>query len=279
MKIKLPSRKLRLTLIVNLATLTFLPGCLSVEAHKQKSVEVQTYTETVNRIGIEMVRVPSGKFMMGSPADEEGRRSSEGPQHEVTESSFYIGKYEVTQAQWRAVARLPKVKIDLKEEPSKFKGNNLPVEQVSWDEAVEFCERLSKATGKTYRLPTEAEWEYACRAGTTGLYAGSLDAMAWYGEDRTKGSTHPVGTKQANGFGLYDLHGNVWEWCQDWFSDNYYAQSPSTNPTGPSSGSGRVIRGGGWINVPRNLRSALRLGHAPDYRYPNLGFRLVRTYN
>jgi formylglycine-generating enzyme required for sulfatase activity len=246
---------------------------------EQENVEVQTYSETVNRVGIEMVRVPAGKFIMGSPSDEKDRESDEGPRHEVTVSSFYMGKYEVTQAQWREAAMLPKVRINLMPDPSKFKGDNLPVEHVSWEEAAEFCERLSKATGKSYRLPTEAQWEYACRAGTTGMYAGSLEAMAWYGEDLTKGSTHPVGTKQANRFGLYDMHGNVWEWCADWYGENYYFQSPSTNPTGPSSGSIRVGRGGGWDNPALRMRSASRGRFTPDSRYLALGFRLVRTYN
>jgi formylglycine-generating enzyme required for sulfatase activity len=203
--------------------------------NKQEHVELQTYKETAGGAGIEMVRVPAGKFTMGSP-DGEGE-ADEHPQHEVTVSSFYMGKYEVTQGQWRAVAGLPKVKIDLKANPSKFDGNdNLPVEQVSWEEAMEFCARLSRATGKTYRLPTEAEWEYACRALTKGQYAGNLDSMAWY-DRNSGGSTHEVGRKQANGFGLYDMHGSVWEWCMDWYSDSYYSRSPSTDPVGPSTGS------------------------------------------
>jgi eukaryotic-like serine/threonine-protein kinase len=279
MKIEATSHKLRIIFVVMSAALTFLPAYLSVEAQKQKNVEVQTYTETVNRVGIEMIRVPAGKFTMGSPANEKDRSDNEGPQHIVTVSSFYMGKFEVTQAQWRAVSLLPKVKIDLKSDPAKYKGDNLPVETVSWDESVEFCERLSRATGKSYRLPTEAEWEYACRAGTTGMYAGNLDLMAWYGEDFTKGSTHPVGTKQANRFGLYDMHGNVWEWCQDWYGDNYYAQSPSTNPTGPSTGSVRVSRGGDWLFMAPFSRSAIRDRGAPGNRGGNLGFRLARTYN
>ena len=247
---------------------------------KQENVEPQTYTETVNNVGIDMVRVPAGKFLMGSPANEEGRDKNDegqGP-HEVSVSSFYMGKYEVTQAQWRAVSALPKVKDDLPSDPSNFKGDNLPVEQVSWDEAVEFCERLSKATGKKYRLPTEAEWEYACRSLTKGPYAGNLDSMGWY--DKNSGNkTHPVGTKQPNGFRLYDMHGNVWEWCSDWYSENYYSQSPSTDPTGPSSGSYRVGRGGGWGGDAQYLRSADRFRFTPVFRFNYLGFRLVRTYN
>jgi formylglycine-generating enzyme required for sulfatase activity len=247
-------------------------------AGKQENIDLQTYTENAGGAAIEMVRVPSGKFTMGSPDSETGRQSNEGPQHDVSISSFYMGKYEVTQAQWRAVASLPIVRIGLPASPSKFQGDNLPVEQVSWDEATEFCDRLSRATGKTYRLPTEAEWEYGARAMTTGPYAGNLATMGWY-TNISGDTTHPVGTKQANGYGLYDMHGNVWEWCQDWYRENYYAQSPSADPVGPGTGSDRVLRGGSWGNFALNCRSALRFRSAPDYRINILGFRLVRTYN
>ncbi len=261
------------------ATPTTTTNSSNTNPPRQENVDVQAYTETVNRVGIDMVRIPAGKFLMGSPADEKDRQSDEGPQHEVTISkSFYMGKYEVTQLQWRAVSVLPKVSIELPSDPSKFKGDNLPVEQVSWEEAVEFCERLSRATGKAYRLPTEAEWEYACRAGTTGMYAGSLDAMAWYSSNAGN-TTHPVGQKQANRFGLYDMHGNVWEWCRDWYGENYYFSSPDTDPTGPSTGSYRVVRGGGWFFIAANLRAAFRNRSAPSARDGLLGFRLVRTYN
>jgi formylglycine-generating enzyme required for sulfatase activity len=268
--------------------------------NKQEHVELQTYKETAGGAGIEMVRVPAGKFTMGSP-DGEGE-ADEHPQHEVSVSSFYMGKYEVTQGQWRAVAKLPKMRIDLNPNPSKFDGNdNLPVEQVSWEDAIEFCDRLSRATGKRYRLPTEAEWEYACRATTRGPYAGRLDEMGWYGNNsgriqidadeiwRTdQGNyakritdngcqTHQVGQKKPNGFGLYDMHGNVWEWCMDWYSDSYYSRSPSTDPVGPSTGSSRVRRGGSCYNLAAGLRSADRGGFAPVFRYFDLGFRLVRT--
>lgn len=247
-------------------------------AGRQEHVKVQTYAETVNRVGIEMVRVPAGKYLMGAPASEEDRSNDEGPQHEVRVSSFYMGKYEVTQAQWQAVASLPKVRMDLKPNPAYFKGEDLPVEQVSWEDAVEFCARLSKATGKTYRLPTEAEWEYAARAMTTGPYAGDeVDEMGWY-DSNSANTTHPVGRKKANGFGLYDMHGNVWEMCMDWYSENYYTQSPGTDPAGPSSGSDRVGRGGGWGNDARGLRVANRSRSAPGSRSNrDLGFRLVRT--
>ncbi|MCI0484995.1 MAG: SUMF1/EgtB/PvdO family nonheme iron enzyme [Blastocatellia bacterium] len=260
-------------------------------ANRQEHVEVETYTETAGGVGIEMVRVPAGRFTMGSPETEADRQTDEGPRHEVTISqSFYMGKYEVTQLQWRAVAtKLPKVKIDLPSDPSSFKGGDLPVERVSWEEAIEFCDRLSRATGKRYRLPTEAEWEYACRAGTTTPFAFgetitpdlvNYDGNYPYGS-AAKGvyrqKTIAVGSLgRGNRFGLYDMHGNVWEWCIDWYSENYYSQSPSADPTGPSTGSNRVSRGGSWFDNARFCRSADRGRFAPGSHY-YLGFRLVRT--
>jgi formylglycine-generating enzyme required for sulfatase activity len=201
----------------------FLILPISSRANQRANVELQTYAETVTGVATEMVRVPAGKFLMGSPDSEEDRDTDE-VQHQVSVSSFYMGKYEVTQTQWRAVARLPKVKIDLNPDPSYSKGDNLPVERVGSEEAIEFCDRLSKASGKTYRLPTEAEWEYACRAMTTGPQAGNLDSVAWY-KNNSLHKTHPVGTKQPNGFGLYDMIGNVSEWCMDWHSRLLWGES------------------------------------------------------
>lgn len=258
---------------------------------KQEHVELQTYSETAGGADIEMVRIPAGTFTMGSPDSEAGRYPDEGPQHKVSVSSFYMGKYEVTQEQWRAVAtKLRKVKIDLNPDPSYFKGENLPVEQVNWEEAIEFSERLSRATGKTYRLPTEAEWEYACRAMTTTPFAfGEMitPEIVNYNGNYPYGSapkgvyrekTTPVGSLgRANAFGLYDMHGNVWEWCMDWYSENYYLQSPRVDPTGPSTGSARVTRGGSWLSFAQFCRSAIRGRGAPGGRVSFLGFRLVRT--
>jgi len=178
----------------------------------------------------------------------------------------------VTQAQWQAV---------MGSNPSSFKdcGGNCPVEQVSWDDTQKFIQRLNGMNdGYTYRLPTEAEWEYACRAGTTGDYAGDLKTMAWYG-GKFGSKPHPVGTKLANAFGLFDMHGNVWEWCQDWYSPNYYANSPSANPAGPSSGQRRVIRGGSLENNAADVRSATRLHWLPDIPtgFVDIGFRVVAT--
>jgi formylglycine-generating enzyme required for sulfatase activity len=219
---------------------------------------------------IDMVLVPGGDFLMGSPENETGRYSSEGPQHRVTVSSFYIGKCEVTQTQWRAV---------MGGNPSQFKGNSLPVEGVFWNDAKEFCRRLSQITGEEYRLPTEAEWEYACRAKTTGPYAGNLDAMAWYRKN-SGGRTHPVGQKRPNAFGIYDMHGNVWEWCEDdWHKS--YENAPidgSAWVDKPDRGSYRVYRGGNWYYTPALCRSATRFDYSPDSPWGHMGFRLVKTY-
>jgi formylglycine-generating enzyme required for sulfatase activity len=209
-------------------------------------------------------RIPAGEFQMGSEND-----SDEQPVHRVKISrDFEMGKCEVTQAQWQAV---------MGDNPSSFKGDNLPVEEVSWNDVQEFIRKLNQGDSKyQYRLPTEAEWEYACRAGTTGDYAGDLDAMAWYGSN-SNNQTHPVGQKQANKWGLYDMHGNVWEWCQDWYDSNYYGQSPGADPTGPTAGSYRVYRGGGWLSTAASCRSAIRFSISPGDRRYVLGFRLLRT--
>jgi formylglycine-generating enzyme required for sulfatase activity len=170
----------------------------------------EPFTDDLNGVPLEMIFIPGAVFKMGSPVGI--GHDNEWPQRNVTAPDFYIGKYQVTQAQWEAV---------MGADPSYFKGNPaLPVENISGNDAKKFCEKLSKMAGKAYRLPSEAEWEYACRAGTTGDYAGDLDAMAWYVKN-SDGKTHPVGQKQPNAFGLYDMHGNVWEWCEDYWKDNY----------------------------------------------------------
>jgi formylglycine-generating enzyme required for sulfatase activity len=234
------------------------------------------------------VLVEGGTFTMGSPSNEPDRDSDEGPQHQVTVKSFYMGKYEVTQREWREV---------MGNNPSNFKGDNLPVEQVSWFEVIEYCnkrsvkERLTpcyRGSGNSitcdwsangYRLPTEAEWEYAAKGGNknflTYLYAGSnsAGAVAWY-DGNSGNTTHPVGTKAPNDLGIYDLSGNVWEWCWDWKGD--YGSGAQTGPAGPSSGSDRVLRGGSWYNDARFLRSSLRGNNVPSRRNSIIGFRLVR---
>jgi formylglycine-generating enzyme required for sulfatase activity len=231
-----------------------------------------------NSIGREFVLIPAGSFMMGSDEKYTKASDDERPQHRVSISKpFYLGKYEVTQAQWEAV---------MGNNPSHFKGPANPVEQVSWNDAREFIRRLNQKEGRGgYRLPTEAEWEYAARAGSAGVYSfgddpAQLEKYAWFGE-KDAGSTHPVGQKQPDAQGLHDMYGNVWEWVEDWFAEDYYRVSPSIDPAGPASGpaSGgfRVIRGGGWNNSARNSRSAYRYYYSPDVGDSAglLGFRLA----
>ena len=222
------------------------------------------------KASIKLALISSGKFTMGSPDGEKERSAYEGPQREVTITKpYYMGATEVTQAQYEAV---------MGKNPSSFKGPQNPVESVSWDDAVEFCMKLSEKTGKKVRLPTEAEWEYACRAGTkTRFTFGDNDAdlgdYAWYGGN-SKRKTHPVGGKKPNAFGLYDMPGNVWDWCGDWYADSY-ANAKNVDPTGPDSGCYRVLRGGSWSLYPRYCRSAVRNRHEPDFRYYVIGFRVV----
>jgi formylglycine-generating enzyme required for sulfatase activity len=199
----------------------------------------------------------------------------------VKVSPFLMGRYPVTQAQWRAVASLAKVERDLNPEPSYFKGDSRPVEQISWYEAVEFCQRLSRATGKEYRLPSEAEWEYACRAGTeTPYHFGQkiFPALANYIET-ARGRTTPVGRFQvANAFGLYDLHGNVWEWCEDHWHDDYKgAPTDGRAWLSDNENNYRLLRGGSWNYYPLFCRSADRFRNFPDYWYYDIGLRVVAS--
>jgi formylglycine-generating enzyme required for sulfatase activity len=261
-----------------LAVLLGSGGLESIIRYKQArrpQATAQPAATAESEVTFTLTYVPGGSFMMGSPPSEEGRTDDEGPQHLVTLPGFYMGETEVTQAQWRRVAQLPKVNIDLDPDPSNFKGDDLPVELVSWNEAVEFCERLSKATGRKYRLPTEAEWEYAARAGTSGPYAGNLDAMAWY-FDNSDGKTHFVKGKQPNAWELYDMHGNVWEWCEDVWHDNYNG-APADGSAWLSGGdsSFRLLRGGSWGSQSIFCRSAIRINYWPDDRDSSFGVRVV----
>ncbi len=226
-----------------------------------------------NSIGMKLVLIPKGTFTMGSPTDEVGRSEDE-TQHEVTISqNFYLGAYEVTQTQYQEV---------MGENPSLFKQPRNPVEQVSWEDAVEFCKRMSelpaeKAAGRVYRLPSEAEWEYACRAGSTTKYNFGddnrhLGSFAWQ-RDNSKFKPHSVGQKQPNAWGLYDMHGNVWEWCADWYRE--YPSGAVSDPLGPLDGSGRVYRGGGWGNDANYCRTAGRSRGAPSFRFNAGGFRVA----
>jgi formylglycine-generating enzyme required for sulfatase activity len=217
--------------------------------------------------GMEFVWVEGGCFQMGDTFGDGD--NDEKPVHEVCIDSFGMSRYEVTQGQWQKI---------MGNNPSRFtKGDNYPVEQVSWDDTQDFIRKLNSHSRRSFRLPTEAEWEYAARSGgTKEKYAGGSDlgGLAWY-DGNSGGSAHPVGTKEPNGLGLYDMSGNVWEWCSDWYGKNYYQQSPRNNPQGPSSGSFRVIRDGCWNGSPWLARSANRDGFRPGYHLDNLGFRLV----
>jgi formylglycine-generating enzyme required for sulfatase activity len=222
-------------------------------------------------VKMEMVLIPAGEFMMGSPEKEQGRWANEGLQHKVKITKpFYLGKCEVTQAQWQR---------GMGNNPSFFKGTDkLPVENVSWNDCQEFVKKVSAMGQGVCRLPTEAEWEYACRAGTTTRFYsgdddGSLDRIAWY-RDNSGDKTHEVGGKAANAFGLYDMSGNVWEWCSDWYADSY-ANAQEKDPTGPGTGEFRVLRGGGWSSIPEYCRSARRVGLSPGYRVDFIGFRVA----
>ncbi|OUL34724.1 SUMF1/EgtB/PvdO family nonheme iron enzyme [Nostoc sp. 106C] len=269
----------------------------SQEVKREKS-QSQYFTEDLgNGVILEMVEIPSGKFLMGSSAEE--GRDNEKPQHQVTIESFFMGKHPVTQAQWRKVAALPEVNRDLQANPSQFKGDNRPVEKVSWYDAVEFCDRLSQHTNKQYRLPSEAEWEYACRAGTTSPFhfgetitteLANYDGTFTYASEpkgKNRQQTTDVGSFPPNGFGLYDMHGNVWEWCQDdwhstykgapadgsaWFDDNNQLYQKE----------GRAaLRGGSWIFNARICRSASRLnydGAERDLISYLTGFRVVCAF-
>jgi formylglycine-generating enzyme required for sulfatase activity len=229
--------------------------------------------ELTNSIGMKFRLIEPGTFMMGSPESEAGRGSNE-RQHQVTLTQpFYMGIYPVTQSEYQQI---------MGSNPSRFKGERHPVEKVSWEDATEFIKKLNglleeRTAGRFYRLPTESEWEYACRAGSSTAYCcgdgeARLGEYAWYyGNSGRK--THPVGQKAANAWGFYDMHGNVWEWCSDWYGD--YPSGSVMDPTGASTGSFRVYRGGCWYFVAAYCRSAFRNGLGPSFRYDFLGFRLA----
>ncbi|HPO15648.1 MAG TPA: SUMF1/EgtB/PvdO family nonheme iron enzyme [Candidatus Hydrogenedentes bacterium] len=231
-----------------------------------KSVQPDSnYIETIDGLNLRMIWIPAGTFRMGGDGYDD-----EKPVHEVTLDGFWLGQYPITQAQYEAV---------MKTNPSNLKGERLPVECVSWEDAVRFCEVISQRTGRNYMLPSEAQWEYGCRAGSTGKYCFGdseleLREYAWYSEN-SGGQTHPAGMLKSNAWKVYDMHGNVWEWCADWFDGNYYSSSPRVNPRGPESGRSRVRRGGSWCITPGHCRAAFRGNYSPDDRLINLGFRVL----
>jgi formylglycine-generating enzyme required for sulfatase activity len=252
------------------------------------------YLEQISdQVSLKMIAIPAGRFQMGAPEEEWNARSNERPQHWVTVPEFWLGQGPVTQAQWQTVVGLPRVKIELNMDPSRFKGPNLPVEQVSWDDAIEFCARLSIATGRDYRLPSEAMWEYACRAGTTSPFSfgETIDtevanynakniengqyATGRYGEYRK--TTTPAGTFPANLFGLYDMHGNVWEWCEDYWHNDYNGAPIDGNSwleKGSNPRTEMVLRGGSWLYYSWGCRAASRLYDGAGARYYGFGFRV-----
>jgi formylglycine-generating enzyme required for sulfatase activity len=277
---------------------------LSIAKHSQKIHYFEEPLHPSNLIlkPIKMVLIQGGTFDMGSPDKEIDRSTSESPQHSVTVPSFFMSEFLVAQAHWWAIAdTMPQVNIPLQKSPSELtlKGEDQiihPVTDVNWFEAVEFCKRLSQRSGRRYRLPTEAEWEYACRAGsTTPFHCGetiTTDLANYRGTDHqelnwsgaygrgTNGiyreQTTPVDTFPPNAFGLYDMHGNVWEWCLDHWHSNYQgAPTDGSAWLSDDKNASRLLRGGSWVNGPRYCRSATRNRNTPDYRYSDFGFRVV----
>ena len=256
---------------------------------RRESKQARYFAEKLeDSIALDMILVPGGTFIMGSPENELDRNNNE-TQHQVTVFTFFMGRYPVTQAQWRFVAELPQVKQNLNPNPSRFTGDDRPVEKVSWYDAVEFCDRLSVYTKRDYRLPTEAEWEYACRAGTqTPFYFGKTltTDLANYNGNHTydqgsqgdyRAETTPVDHFGiANAFGLCDMHGNVYEWCADHWHDNYDdAPTDGTAWLDENKNNPRVLRGGSWYHYPKYCRSASRIDNSPNFTNYSLGFRVV----
>lgn len=244
--------------------------------------QTSSFVETANGLNMKMIYVEGGTFTMGASSGDSDADSDEQPVHQVTLDSYYIAEFEVTQSQWQKI--MGTTVYQQRDEwdsswPMAGVGDNYPMYYVSYEEARRFCQELSLLTGRTYLLPTEAQWEFAARGGNKGKnsdnkYSGSysVDAVAWY-DNNSNNTTHPVGQKRANQLGIYDMSGNVWEWCSDWFGS--YSSDSQTNPTGPSSGQFRVLRGGSWINPARSCRVSNRDHYNPSDRYHILGFRVV----
>jgi formylglycine-generating enzyme required for sulfatase activity len=288
--VKLPSRRRVLALCGMIAVTSSASGMFghagTVRAQPGR-LAGGTYT---NSVGMEFALIPAGTFAMGSADSDREAMTFEKPQHQVTISKpFYLGRYEVTQAQWEAVMGSNPFSLDRSNPYYKLPGMaeritrpNHPA-NASWNDAQAFIQRLNEREGGSHhRLPTEAEWKYAARAGTTTRYSfgddeRQLDRYAWFGGDFQTGGHHPVGSKEPNPWGLYDVHGNVWEWVQDRFDPNYYARSPSLDPKGPDTGSKRVVRGGSWHVTATSWRTAFRRDYDPDYRGISIGFRLARN--
>lgn len=266
--------------VVTVDTQGQLANCYGSEAHY--------FQEELENVALDMIILPGGVFWMGSQEAEQGRESHEEPQHQVTIEPFCMGRFTITQAQWRAIANLPTIHRSLNPEPAHTKGENQPVEQVSWHDAIEFCARLTKLTRRDYRLPSEAEWEYACRARTTtpfhfgetitpelanydGNYIYNLEPVGQYRQ-----RTVPVGSFQvANAFGLCDMHGNVWEWCADAWHDNYQEAPCDGSVWEQAELQHRLLRGGSWYCLPSLCRAAQRHWDKADHGGSGIGFRVV----
>lgn len=258
--------------IIGIAMVLGLVGAFTVIAQEVKPGRVEVI-DLGKDVKLEMVLIPAGKFMMGSPASEKGHRVSE-TQHEVTlTKAFYMGKYEVTQEQWESVMG--------NNPSSRTKGAKLPVTDVSWNNCQEFIKKLNASTKGGYRLPTESEWEYACRAGTTTAYSFGEKITPKGANININGANiKPVGSYKPNAFGLYDMHGNVGEWCEDRYGD-YPAAGAGTDPQGPATGNSRVLRGGSFFLHVSHTRSSDRFGDngiSPSSRFNYFGFRLASTY-
>lgn len=260
----------------NLSTLTL---------NKVEKEGIYFEVQLTDNVNLEMISIPAGDFVMGTPETEQGRSKDETPQHKVSMEAFWVGKYPVTQAQYFAL---------MKENPSFFKDDRKPVENISWYEAEQFCQKLSDLTGKKFRLLSEAEWEYVCRAGTTTPFAfgktitadlANYKANYGYGDGqggKWRQETTPVGSFYANNFGLYDLHGNVWEWCQDNWHENYQEAPTDNQPwlddNHEDEDSPRVIRGGSWDDTAYYCRSGVRLWTLPQFKGKLIGFRVACDY-
>jgi len=233
-------------------------GAASADGHRVDSV-------ATNAAGVVFIRVAAGEFMMGSAPEEPGRHDDETRHAVRLTRDFWIGAREITQRQWSQVMGGGN--------PSKIKGPDLPVTDVAWADAARFCARLSQSDGRKYRLPTEAEWERACRAGADSPYCGPIDEVGWHAGNSGE-VAHAVGGKRANGWGLHDMHGNAMEWCSDWYQERL-GRAMAVDPVGPEKGEARVARGGSFRHHPRAARAAARQAITPSYQYSHVGFRVV----
>jgi formylglycine-generating enzyme required for sulfatase activity len=293
----------RATGAVALLVVTGLCGNLAAQATNKTEKKEDDSRAITNSIGMKLVLIPAGEFVMGSPESEKDRFKSEGPQHRVRITRpFYLGQYPVTLGEFLKFYHDADYKLEIERDrkgdfgfmsdagktsdkrpwaPGFENGDDHPAVFVSWNDAAAFCQWLSKKEGRQYRLPTEAQWEYACRAGSTTAFCfgddeKDLDDYGWYDGNGGHG-TKAVGKKKPNAWGVYEMHGCVWQWCADWYDENYYANSPTDDPQGPSEGSMRAFRGGGWVHEAKNCRSARRAYNVPGYRFYGLGFRVARV--